>query len=71
MLLKKGKCSTWKLLVNYLAHHIDAQGIHTVPGNVVAIIQAPTHNMTEFRSFLGMVNYYGKLIPNLAIIVHP
>ena len=70
--LKKGKCSIWKLSVDYLGHHIDAQGIHTAPGKVAAITRAPApRKVTELRSFLGMVNYYGKFIPNLATLVHP
>ena len=31
---------------------------------------APT-NVQELRSFLGLLNYYGKFLPNLATILHP
>jgi len=61
--LKRGKCSIWKSSVDYLGHYVDAKGIHTAPGKVAAIFQAPAPpNVTELRSFLGMVNYYGKFI---------
>ena len=37
-----------------------------------AIAKAPTpSNLRELRSFLGLLNYYGKFIPNLATIIHP
>ena len=58
--------------MDYLGHHIDAQGIHIAPGKVAAITQAPApQNVTELRSFLGMVNYYGKFLQNLATLVNP
>ena len=42
------------------------------PSKVEAILQAPTpRNVTELRSFLWMINYYGKFIPNLSSINHP
>ena len=70
--LKRGKCSIWKPSVDYLGHHVDAKGIHTAPEKVSAITQAPEPwNVTELRSFLGMVNYYGKFILNLATLLHP
>ena len=28
-------------------------------------------NIQELRSFLGLLNYYGKFIPNLATLIHP
>lgn len=28
-------------------------------------------NITEVRSFLGMINYYGQFIPNLSSILYP
>ena len=28
-------------------------------------------NVQQLRSFLGLLNYYGKFIPNLASIIHP
>ena len=37
-----------------------------------AIVQAPKpENLQQLRSFLGLLNYYGRFIPNLATIVHP
>ena len=58
--------------VEYLGHTIDAEGLHTSPKNVKAIQEAPIpHNQQELRSFLGLLHYYGKFIPNLATMLHP
>ena len=58
--------------VTYLGHQVDARGIHTTTEKVEAIQQAPApKNVTELRSFLGLLNYYGKFMPNLASHVHP
>ena len=58
--------------VEYLGHRIDAEGLHTTDSKLTAITQAPTpRNVQELRSFLGLLNYYGKFIPNLATILHP
>ena len=29
------------------------------------------NNLQELQSFLGLLNYYGKFIPNLSTIIHP
>lgn len=58
--------------VPYLGHIIDAEGLHTAPSKTEAIVQAlPPKKTQELRSFLGMLSYYGRLIPNLSTILHP
>ena len=55
-----------------MGHSVDAQGLHTLPSKVEAILKAPDpKNLQQLRSFLGLLNYYGKFIPNLASIVYP
>ena len=56
----------------YLGHKIDEAGLHTTPGKVAAVVDAPQPtNVSKLRAFLGMVNYYRKFIPNLSSILHP
>ena len=68
----KEKCSFMQDSVDYLGHHMDAQGIRTSPSKVEAITKAPApNNVTQLRSFLGMVNYYGIFLHNLSSQLHP
>ena len=62
--VKGQKCEWHKPSVEYLGHIVDAEGIHPTAEKLVAIKQAPSPtNITELRSFLGLLNYYGKFIP--------
>ena len=70
--LKKDKCTFLQDAVEYLGHKIDAEGRHTLPGKIAAVKCAPEpKNVAELRSFLGMLNYYAKFIPNLSTLVQP
>lgn len=69
---KKDKCRFFQDSVEFLGHKIDAEGIHATPDKLRAIVDAPSpQNATELRSFLGLLNYYGKFIPQAATILHP
>ena len=70
--LKKEKCQFFVPQVEYLGHLIDEKGLHPTPSKVKAVTDTPTpHNVLELRSFLGLVNYYSKFIPNCSIILSP
>lgn len=72
MRLRRDKCRFMQERVDYLGHTLDAQGIHTSTQKVKAILEAPTPgNVHQLRSFLGLLNYYGKFLPNLATLLHP
>ena len=64
------KCLDLLLSVDYLGHMINAKGLRTSDTKVEAILQAPApRNIAELRSFLGLVNYYGKFLPDLATVL--
>ena len=70
--VKKKKCEFMAESVEFLGYHVDAAGLHTIPSKLEAIKEAPKPtNVQELRSFLGILNYYGKFIPNLATILTP
>ena len=69
---KRAKCVFMSNSVEYLGHRIDSTGLHTTTHKVEAISQAPQpRNTQELRSFLGLLHYYGKFLPNLATLLHP
>ena len=58
--------------MEFLGHKIDAEGLHTLPGKIEAVVNAPEpKTIQELRSFLGLLNYYSKFLPNLSSVVHP
>ena len=70
--VKRTKCHFLKPSVVFLGHRIDSQGIHPTEEKLKAIVEAPSpRNVQELRSFLGLVNYYGKFIQNAATILAP
>ena len=70
--LKQKKCCFMQDLVDYLGHHVTADGIHVDASKVEALRQAPPPtNVSELRSFLGMLNYYGNFLQNLSTLLHP
>ncbi|XP_029551127.1 uncharacterized protein K02A2.6-like [Salmo trutta] len=70
--LKRSKCTFQAQSVTYLGHKITAQGLCPVEDKVRAIKDAPNpKNGSELRSFLGMVNYYGKFLPELSTVLAP
>ena len=69
--LKQSKCELMKDSIEYLGYRIDAQGLHPVSTKVEAIINAPPPtNQQQLKSFLGLLSYYGKFIPNMATLTH-
>ena len=70
--VKLAKCRFLQPSVIFLGHRIDADGIHPTDEKLKAIVKAPSpKNVQELRSFLGLINYYGKFIPNAATILAP
>ena len=58
--------------VAYLGHLIDAHGLHPLPEKICAIEEAPTpKNVTELKSYLGLLSYYGKFLPDMATRLAP
>ena len=70
--LKAKKCILFSREVKFLGHVISKDGVKTDPEKVKSIIEwHPPKTVKQVRSFLGMVIYYSRFIPNLAVIASP
>ncbi|CAF1610778.1 unnamed protein product [Adineta ricciae] len=65
--INKQKCSFLQSEVEYLGFVVNSDGIHTSTSKTAAIREMPQpSNVSQLKSFLGMVNHYAKFIPHLA-----
>lgn len=66
------KCQIGKTSVDFMGHTLSEKGILPMNDKVDAIqrFRNPA-NPKELRSFMGLVNYVGKFIPNLSTISAP
>lgn len=70
--VKKEKCEFFKDSVSYLGYFINKDGTHTDQSKVKAVMNAPVPtNVSELKAFLGLVNFYGRFLKNLADALHP
>jgi len=66
------KCEFFKPQIEFLGHHVDAEGMRPTPSHVEAIQQfpAPT-DVKALQRFLGMVNFFRRFIPRAAHVLRP
>ncbi|GFR20673.1 uncharacterized protein K02A2.6 [Trichonephila clavata] len=58
--------------INFLGHRIDSKELHKTNEKLSAVVNAPVYkNVHEVKSFLRLVNFYGKFCENLAGIADP
>jgi hypothetical protein len=69
---KFSKCEFWLREVQFLGHMLSAEGVAVDPGKVKDILnwKSPI-SVHEVRSFLGMVGYYRRFIPDLSKVAKP
>ena len=72
MKLNPQKCQFSQTEVIFLGHKVTADGIKPDPSKTSAIDNIPEpKTKLELQRFLGMINFIGKFIPNLAKIAGP
>jgi hypothetical protein len=65
--LKPSKFSLFQSKLKYLGHVVSAEGIEVDRDKIKSIKEMkPPSNISEVRSFVGMINYYRSFIHNLA-----
>ncbi|XP_039449504.1 uncharacterized protein K02A2.6-like [Culex pipiens pallens] len=72
VLLNHSKCVFGVTEVVFLGHHLSANGIRPAEDKLAALksFRAP-ESAEELRSFLGLVNYVGRFLPDLATVTAP
>ncbi|XP_062698374.1 uncharacterized protein K02A2.6-like [Aedes albopictus] len=72
ILLNHDKCVYKVKEVDFLGHHVSENGIKPTEDKMAVLksFRAP-HTAEELRSFLGLVTYVGRFLPNLATISAP
>jgi hypothetical protein len=70
--IKKQKCSFLVQEVKYLGFVIDKNGVRVDEDKVKPILtMTPPNNVSELKSFIGMINFYGKFVQNLSEYLAP
>ena len=70
--LKRSKYVFMAPSVVYLRHRIDSEALNPVAEKVKAVQDAPCPcNVTELKSYLGLLSYYGIFLPNLSTTLTP
>ena len=70
--LKPSKCKFFQTELDYLGHHISADGVSTDPKKVEAVKDWPTPStVSDVRSFLGFVGYYRRFIKGFSSLAKP
>ena len=68
----KNKCVFMEPQVTYLGYKVSKEGIQPLDGKVDPITNAPApKNVSQLKSFLGMINYYQKFLPNMSSMLAP
>ena len=70
--LNKNKCTFQQKSVNYLGHMIDSVGLHPTQDKISAVKCAPAPtNVTQLKSFLGLIMFYSRFLKNHSTILAP
>ena len=72
MVINPSKCQFGTAELDFLGHRVSTQGIHPLEEKVRAIRDFPQPtSLRKLRTFLGLVNFYHRFIPNCASILEP
>ena len=72
LVVNAGKCLLGVAELDYLGHHVSATGITPMVDRVVAISKfPPPTTIRHLQTFLGMVNFYRRFMPQAARVLKP
>ena len=70
--IRRDKCAFLLPTVEYLGYKITAQGLQPTLDKVKAVQNAPApQDVSQLKLFIGLVNYYGKFLPDLSSVLAP
>ncbi|XP_046568676.1 uncharacterized protein K02A2.6-like [Haliotis rubra] len=70
--LNVDKCEFKKSSITFMGHHLTDQGIDITKDKVEAVVSArQPENASEVRSFLGLVNFCSRFIPDYSTLAEP
>ena len=70
--LKRTKCSFLLPSVEYLGYTITKEGLRPPADKIKAVENAlAPKDVSQLKSFIGLVNYYGKFLPDLSTLLAP
>ena len=70
--LQKEKCLFSAPEVEYLGHVVSEKGLRPIESKYRAIRDAPQpQNLTQLKSYLGLLNYYSRVLPNISTTLQP
>lgn len=65
--IKLSKCKFFVDQLPFLGHVNTDKGLLPNPDKIDTISKAnPPKNQTELKAFLGLINFYGKFVPNMS-----
>ena len=69
---KLSKCDFWLKEVSFLGHIVSEEGIRVDLTKIEDVMNwKPPRNVTEVRSFLGLVGYYRRFVRGFSVIASP
>lgn len=72
ILINLDKCQFLVKSVKYLGHVLEDGHVSPNPDKIKAIVEAPApSDVAKLSSYLGLINYYRKFLPNLSTELHP
>ena len=70
--LKKAKCRLFQDKVLFLGHEVSRSGVKPTDERIQGVVAAPEPiDKKELKSFLGMVTYNCRFLPNLSSVLGP
>ena len=70
--IKLSKCYFGKSEAQYLGHIVSQDGVKPDPVKIAAVESfSVPQTLTDVRSFLGIVNYYHRFVPDLGTLAEP